>query len=129
MKILIVVTMTVALSGCGIFGARYDTNEYSTFVQLHTLAKDAQKSCGNPDELRPKISALVTRADFLHTYTRYLPDNEETFEIATILQANIHELEKAFTDGTKSETYCRVKLDILNVSLERALQAVAVKGH
>jgi len=129
MKFLLVIATAIAISGCSIFGARFDSNEYASFVHLHTEAAVAIDNCNNPDALRANIDSMVEEITFLYTYTKHLPNNSNTFNIATILRANINELDQAYTDGTKSETYCHFKLKLMTQHLDRALEAVAVKGR
>lgn len=129
MKFLLVLATAVILSGCSIFGARYDNNEYASFVHLRIIAASAMEYCGDPETLSYHIKKLDNRAEFLYHYTKHLPKNNDTFDIATILRSNVNELDEAYTDGTASETYCRFKMELMIQHIDRALEAVAVKGR
>ena len=129
MKNILLITAIILISGCSLFGARFDNNEYESFVRLHTEITFAAENCNNPDVLRTNIYDIVKEVEFLYTYTKHLPNNNNTFNIVTILRSNIKELDKAYTDGSKSETYCRAKLSILEQHLERSISTVATKGR
>ena len=129
LRTLFLTIALITISGCSVFGARFDNNEYASFTRLYVQADNAIQYCADPDALRVKIDIISQEAEFLYLYTKHLPKNNETHAIAKILRGNIKELKQAYTNGVKSEGYCRIKLTILTQHVERALAAVGVKVH
>jgi len=127
MRILLITTVLIALSGCSLFGAHFDNNEYASLARLHLEADTALQSCAEPDTFADDLDGLKHEAKFLYTYSKHLPDNEQSVTIAKILLANVTELDKRFASGTMSDTYCTFKVNFLIQQINRALQAEASK--
>ena len=129
MQKIITLIAVILLSGCSMFGATFDNNEYASFARLQTQSHFAINSCTTPDELRLHINSMVEEVEFLHIYTKHLPRNNETHKIVTLIRANITELKNGYAKGKKSTIYCKIKLNTLSQSIQRAMEAVAIKAH
>lgn len=127
LRTLILTIALITISGCSVFGAKFDNNEYASFTRLFVQADNAIQYCDDPDALRVKIDIIAQETEFLYLYTKHLPKNNETHTIAKILRGNVNELKQAYANGARSETYCRIKLTILTQHVERALAAVGAK--
>jgi len=129
MQKIITLIAVILLSGCSMFGATFDNNEYASFARLQTQSHFAINSCTTPDKLRLHINSMVEEVEFLHIYTKHLSRNDETHKIVTFIRANIIELRNGYAKGTKSAKYCEIKLNTLSQSIQRAMEAVATKVH
>ena len=126
-RILLIATVLVMLSGCGIFGAPFDNNEYAAYARLHAQTTIATEHCTNFDALRSDIDDMSEEVEFLHVYTKHLSYNDESYNIALLLRQNVKELKAAYTTQNKSKTYCIYKLKLLSQQIDRALEAVSAK--
>jgi len=129
MQKIITLIAVILLSGCTLFGATFDNNEYASFARLQTQSHFAINSCPTPSDLRLHIDDMVKEVEFLHIYTKHLPRNTETHNIVTLIRANVIELRNGYAKGDKSIKYCEIKLNTLSQSIQRAMEAVATKVH
>ena len=125
---ILISIFVVFITGCtSLLPADYDNNEYAGFAQLEALARTAYPVCNDPDKVRPIVGEMKAAAEYLYTYTRYLPGNEETNEVADIIRENITEMRNRYNKQNPSKTYCELKLRTLVASTQRALIAVGKK--
>ena len=127
LRILLIVSVLVTIAGCGVFGAKFDNNEYAAYARLQSQTTIAQDHCGDFDELRLDINKMNEQVEFLHVYTKHLDSNAESYNIALILRRNVKELKTAYDGQNKSEAYCTFKLRLLSEAIENALEAVTTK--
>jgi hypothetical protein len=127
MRNFIIITAFVLLSGCSLFGAKFDNNEYASFIRLETQTLATINKCDTPDDVRASLNSMVNEVGFLYTYTKHLPKNEETHQIVKVLQANIDEMKSRYDKSNPSTAYCKIKLTTLSKSTERALKAITSK--
>ena len=81
LRTLLIATVLVTLSGCGIFGASFDNNEYAGYARLHAQTTVAVGHCTDFDMLRSDIDRMSEQVEFLHVYTKHLTDNDESYNI------------------------------------------------
>lgn len=122
----IILILTLFLSGC-VTSAHFDNNEYASVVRLEVYTRQISTSCENPTKVKMMIDQLESDVEYLVTYTKFLKVNKSTHEIALVLQSQVKELKQAYEKGTPTDIYCQVKLKILNIEIQRALEAIAKK--
>jgi hypothetical protein len=112
--------------GCATpFGAIKDNTEYQQFISIVYLSTEGVQYCGKPDA-GEYINQLGATTRFLEIYTKYIPDNDDTHNIAVILKDQVVDLLTHQKQGM-SEVYCKEKLYIITTEAERSLQAIAQK--
>jgi hypothetical protein len=107
------------------FGAIKDINEYQQFVSVAYISTEGGQYCGKPDA-SDYINQIVATTKFLEIYTKYIPDNDDTHNIAVILKDQAVDLLNHQKQGM-SEVFCKEKLYIITTEAERSLQAIAQK--
>lgn len=121
MSRVILVVLLMWLVGCGvIFPAKYSETEYTTLAQIATTAE-----LGHCD--RVTVDKLVDQSTFLTHYTRYQPDNYDTYESALIVQTMIEELHKRVQNGSVTEFYCTTKLQLVTSTVHAMQKASGSK--
>jgi len=118
--------MIIGLSGC-VTSAHFDNNEYAASVRLEVHTRQMFGFCETPSKIKLMIEQLEFDMEYLVTYTGFLEDNKSTHEIALILQSQVKELKQSYEKGVPSDTYCQLKLKILNIEVQRLLGAVSKK--
>ncbi len=124
-KLLISGLLVTLLAGCGSFGALLDTNEYERYTIITYTAEQAVPYCGT-DQVEPFIKQLQTETGFVELYTKHMPYNEDSHQIALILQSQATDLYAHYKKGM-STVYCQQKLGIIKQGSERAMEAVIQK--
>ena len=117
--------VAVMLVGCTSFGAVKDATEYERYVIVTLVASQTIDYCGTPDA-GSYIRQLQNEVNFLELYTKHIPNNKESHEIAAILQDQVGELVGRNAAGM-SKMYCVQKLNIIRQGSERAMDAVIQK--
>ena len=126
MRILII-TLALFLSSCT-FLAKYDNNEYASFAHIAVMSETASAYCGDPLFLTKGLQDIQLESHFLKIYTKYLPNNDDTHNIAAIIDTTVNEMVTRYNgEGTPSQTYCKAKLKIIQLEAHRALEAVGKK--
>jgi hypothetical protein len=123
-KLFAISVLALTLSGCAV--PKFDNIEYNHFVELTTWTQRARTWCGEPLAMVAISDELVHRARNIEIYTSYRPARGELKETATLVRANLEELQKAYTSksGQPSTAYCLGKLTIVENSLKRALPVI-----
>lgn len=124
-KMFIGSILTMVLSGCAPFGALKDNTEYQQFVSIVYISTEGAQYCGKPD-VNEYINQLGATTGFLEVYTKYIPDNEETHNIAVILKGQAGDLMSHQKQGM-SDFFCKEKLYIITTEAERSLKAITQK--
>ena len=126
-KVILSLTLALAITGCGLFPQVYDNNEYQLLAQLETSVQLIDENCSDPDRVRDYMPRLVYDATLLHTYTFYIPANTEVYGMADILKKDVREFEAKYKNGEPKPVYCKLKSKLFLKKVRRALEAVAKK--
>jgi hypothetical protein len=89
-------------------------------VATHTVAH-----CGT-ESTAALVKQLVHETEFLEIYAKYIPNNDESHQIAVILHNEAVEFDDRAQQGM-SEAYCKAKAGIIKQGTERAMEAVMKK--
>jgi hypothetical protein len=126
-KYAIIITSLILIS-CSKIGS-FNDREYDLIINTITISRTSADVCNNSDLIYKKIIELNETTEKLYSYTKYLPNNEDMFAIASILKINTNELINNYKeDPTKpSITYCTFKFQILEKTAEQAAKISAAK--
>ena len=117
--------LSTLLVGCAT--AKFDSNEYDSFSQVEALSRVAVEHCNNFEMESVFVEALRIDMEHLVSYTKYLPHDKDTHNIAIVLKDQMVEMEKRYKADTPSEYYCQSKLKIFNDGVNRAMKAMIKK--
>lgn len=127
MKNLIILSAILLLSGCTLFGAKFDNNEMASVARIAVESKLAAETCSDTLSTVRAIRSLKKEAMFFETYTKHLPDNNESHKIAIIINETILEMEERYKTSDPSIGYCKIKLLIIKKQAIRTLESVGDK--
>ena len=105
----------VLLSGCSLWMANYDTNEYALVNRVRTLAQTGD--CGKREELY--ITALE-----LKNFSQYIPRNQASIDLNSKLYDMVEDLHKR---DNPSPVFCKLKLDNITKTAETIQQVTGSK--
>jgi hypothetical protein len=130
-KVLAVMLLTSALSGCAVwdayFMAKFDVNEYQYITRIRTHAQLGMPKCGT--------DAVVEHVKYIHVvsreyknYAEMIPRNEDSFELADTLTKITDEFYKRYQgDKPPSAVYCKAKFSAIERSSENIQQVIGAK--
>lgn len=113
MKTLLLSSLLV-LSGCSLWMAPYDTNEYKLVNQVRTIAQ--LEKCD-----KDSITNLYNTTLELKNFSEYLPRNDATIGMTSNLFKLVEDLNKR---ETISPVFCKLKLNSINKSAETIQQVI-----
>jgi len=132
LKLLIASSSVVLLSGCALidayFQARYDNIEYALTNKIRTISEVSVENCKEQEISKYNFDQLYFVSIELNNYAQYTPRNESAYKITN----NLLELSKQGRDAyvksnNVSETFCKLKLQQINRSAEKAQEVIGRK--
>lgn len=116
LRLFLLASMLV-LSGCSLSGIisppRFNETEYRTAAEIATII-ELNNKC---DE--GTVKELWNKTTFLEHYTKYLPNNENAYESASIIRSQLMDLmTHLHSEKGISETFCQRKLQLLLDTVE-----------
>lgn len=119
MKRLLIILSICLMTGCSLWVANYDTNEYILVNRIRTIAQ-TNKNC---DE--NTVKNLYFTAKELNNFSQYLPRNQQSADLNKQLLALVMELyDKEPPIGI---VYCKAKLNIIEQSAEEIQKIIGNK--
>lgn len=83
-KLLTAMAVVTALAGCGTFTARFDNQEYMTYVAMFDRSVKLDGACGDANKEREHHEALRQLSNTAVTYAGHRPDEvSKTFASTT----------------------------------------------
>lgn len=125
MKKLLILAV-VALSGCSLMPAKFDSALYDHVVALSVDADLAQSKCGTPD-MRAAVSALNRESKLAVMYSTYTAKDVHDSIVAT--DKAVTEMEAVYAVGTPSNGYCTIKLGVIGLDAEIILTGLGGKSR
>lgn len=117
MNLIRILFLSLLLSGCALFVANYDSNEYALVNKIRTLAERQDCSKKNINEIK-ELSIEFKN------FTEFQPDNEITFNMAGNLNILVNELA---SKKSVSIYYCESKMSIIANSAKTIQSAIGNK--
>lgn len=130
-KVLAVMLLTSALSGCAVwdayFMAKFDVNEYQYITRIRTHSQIGAPKCGTP-EVTEHVRYIYTVAQEYKNYAEMIPRNENSFQLASTLTQITDEFYKRY-QGEKppGAVYCKAKFAAIERSSENIQKVIGAK--
>jgi len=130
-RLILVLITTTAFSGCALWDAYmmtpYDANEYLLITEIRASAAQYKKQCENPVLAPVNAQAIANKSDLYEKYVEQIPRNQNGFKTAKALNEITQGLATAYSKGTVSVTFCRLKYNNIEHSAELIQRVTATK--
>ena len=122
MKRILVAVFALSLTSCAVwdayFMAPYDANEYMLITEIRATAGVYRKQCDNPVLAPQNAQAISARTDLFEKYEELIPRNDNGYRAARALNEIAQGLNTAYTKGTVSTVFCKLKYNNIEHSAE-----------
>ena len=122
MKRILLAAFALALTRCAVWDAYrmapYDANEYLQITEIRATAGQYRRQCDNPIVAVANAQAMANRTDLFEKYEELIPRNDNGFRAAQALNEITQGLNTAYTKGTVSTTFCKLKYNHIEHSAE-----------
>jgi hypothetical protein len=130
-RLILVLIATTAFSGCALWDAYmmapYDANEYLQITEIRATAGQYRRQCDNPILAVANAQAMANRTDLFEKYEELIPRNDNGFRAARALNEIAQGLNTAYTKGTVSPVFCKLKYNNIEHSAELIQKVTAGK--
>lgn len=113
MKKLIAVLAVTLLNGCAVWDAYFmtgfDNQEYMLVTQIRTDAQVYKNQCDNPALAPVNAQTIALKTRLFQNYSEQIPKNDNGKKASESLNEIAQGLNQAYTKGTVSITFCRLK--------------------
>lgn len=111
------------------YTSEFDPFEYNGFVEVMTMAEQAQPLCeiNDPLSMYKAASIIEARLHQLDNYTFHRLRNDNTVEIVDTLRETATELKNRYATGGGSRIYCETKLEVIVQQAKIGADAVQQK--
>jgi hypothetical protein len=121
-RLILVLIATTAFSGCALWDAYrlapYDANEYLQITEIRATAGQYRRQCDNPILAVANAQYMANRTDLFEKYEELIPRNDNGFRAARALNEIAQGLNTAYTKGTVSPVFCKLKYNNIEHSAE-----------
>jgi hypothetical protein len=122
MKRIFLVAFALSLTSCAVwdayFMAPYDANEYMLITEIRTNAIQYRRQCDNPVLSPVNAQAMANRTELYEKYEEQIPRNDNGYKAARALNEITQGLNNAYSKGSVSPTFCRLKYNNIEHSAE-----------
>ena len=125
--ILLTVILTLGITACSLLPAKYDNNEYELLARLEAITSMINEECDNIEFVKSHIPMLEVNVRTLHSYTFYIPRNDDVYEIVDILKGDVLEFKSQYENDKGNKTYCTLKTKIFLKKIRDTMEVVAKK--
>ena len=133
-KTIATISVALLLSGCTVLEslklAKFDTNEYSSVVDLRSYAQVVTPFCDEQVFDYDLVMQLHMLSTSMFNYAQFLPNNDDTIEMVKALHEIVQQFKTKYdTQGFVSNNYCRLKLQQIERSARRIQEAIGSKNR
>jgi hypothetical protein len=122
MKRIFVAVFALSLTSCALWDASmmapYDANEYLQITEIRAAAGQYRRQCDNPILAVANAQVIANRTDLFEKYEELIPRNDNGFRAARALNEIAQGLNTAYTKGTVSSVFCKLKYNNIEHSAE-----------
>jgi hypothetical protein len=121
-RLILVLIATTAFSGCALWDAYrmapYDANEYPKITEIRATAGQYRRQCDNTILAVANAQSMANRTDLFEKYEELIPRNANGYKAARALNEIAQGLNTAYTKGTVSPVFCKLKYNNIEHSAE-----------
>jgi len=133
-KTIATISVALLLSGCAVLDslklAKFDTNEYSSVVDLRSYAQVVIPFCDEEYFDYDLVMQLHMLSTTMFNYAQFLPNNSDTIEMIKALHEIVQQFKAKYdTERYVSNNYCRLKLQQIERSARRIQEAIGGKNR
>jgi hypothetical protein len=130
LKILLLISLL--LPGCALLDAynmaEYDNNEYYLVNKIRTESEVNINTCSNQKVSSIVFNELYEISTELKNFAQYIPDNEDTFKLASgLVELTKQGKETYDNNDAVSVSFCKLKLKSINRAAEKAQEVIGNK--
>ena len=122
MKRIFLAAFTLSLTSCALWDAYmmapYDANEYMQITEIRASAGQFRKQCDNPVLTPANAEAIANKTDLFEKYEELIPRNDNGYKAARALNEIAQGLNTAYTKGSVSSMFCKLKYNNIEHSAE-----------
>jgi len=122
MKRIVLALTCVLLSSCALLDAYlmapYDATEYLQITEIRVMAGQYRKQCDNPILAPQNAQAMANRTDLFEKYEELIPRNDNGYKAARALNEIAQGLNTAYSKGSVSPMFCKLKYNNIEHSAE-----------
>ena len=133
-KTIATISIVLLLSGCTVLDslrlAKFDTNEYSSVVDLRSYAQVVIPFCDEEYFDYDLVMQLHMLSTSMFNYAQFLPNNDDTVEMVKALHEIVQQFKAKYdTQEYVSNNYCRLKLQQIERSARRIQETIGSKNR
>jgi hypothetical protein len=122
-KLLTAMAVVTALAGCGAFTARFDNQEYMTYVSMSDRAVKLNGACGDTNKERAEHEVMRQLSNTAVIYAGHRPD-----EVSKEFASTMAGLVLRFKVGG-SVVYCKESAENMRTAASTILYALGARSH
>lgn len=119
-----ILLLSALLAGCSLLPSKFDSSVYDHLITLSLDVDQAVPKCGTADE-PSAVLAINRESKLLVKYTSYT--STDLNKSVVLVDKAITEMANAYSVGTPSPAYCKIKLEIIDADLKLILKATGDK--
>jgi hypothetical protein len=117
--------LVIFAAGCASLPADFDNNEYAIANRIFTLAEVYKVGCSDPEKTKLNFTELSTLSLELVNYSADIPNNQDTVKLIAPMHKMISDASVKFNTETHTATYCKLKLDNIELAAGIIKHAIA----
>lgn len=123
----LIISLAIILAGCStlVGPADFDNNEYGLANRIFTLSEVYKVDCTNSEKTKKNFDTLAEISLELVNYSANIPNNQDTVKLIVPMHKMITEADIKFNTEGHTATYCKLKLDNIELAAGIVKQAIA----
>ena len=123
----IILALVIFISGCSVLNgpANFDNNEYGLASRIFTLSEVYKIGCADADKTKKNFDELAFLSMELINYSDDIPNNQDTVALIAPMHKMITEADIKFNTEGHTATYCKLKLDNIELAAGIVKHAIA----
>lgn len=131
MKKLIILLLTVTLSGCALLDAylmKYEPNEYLQISDIRTTAFVGKNSCDTPVQAKQQAELIAAKTLSFMQFVEHIPRNSKVVAASIELDKIAQGLKDQYFKSDKvSAAFCKIKFQTIEKSAESMQKIIGDK--
>ena len=107
----------------------FDNVEYSHVITLDQQVQQvAANTCSIPSKVQPAFVEIGNKIQYLQEYTKSLTREQNTHKIFALMNSQFQQLQQNYA-LSPSSLYCKGKMIIFHIELQRVITTMAKETH